>query len=186
VVVFADQPVSVLEVGVVRSHPVLWAFGILADGQCEVLGAWGQPMPSGWGGAEVIADLTHRGVEEIRFVSGIESRGFHANFEMAYPGATALPEVWRLWALFALPSRYRSVAHTSADSMHHLQLRANRAVSRHGSFCCVAGATLFVMDALNQADQDIELAGVRGVSVSEASIALDTRSFQPRPTVSGF
>jgi hypothetical protein len=185
VVVFADQPVSLREAGAVRSHPVLWALGILADGQYEVLGAWGKP-PGDWNGEEVVADLTHRGAEEIRFVSDAESSEFHAIFDVAYPGATALPDDWRLGTLSALPQRYRSAARAGAGAMHQLQLRANRAVGRHGSFSCLADATSFVMGALKQAEHSIELAGVGGVSVAECPIALDAWSYQPDPTVSGF
>ncbi|CAM5779378.1 hypothetical protein RFUL19S_00306 [Rhizobacter fulvus] len=89
-VIFETQLVTVREEKGVRDHEARWAIGLLADGQCDVLGMWWEPMSgiSLW--EEVFADLTLRGVERIRFVESTEPNLVGEAMHASYPATQTL------------------------------------------------------------------------------------------------
>jgi len=83
--------------------PVRWALGVLADGQCEVMGVWPEPEPGASAWQAIHRDLTARGVERIRFVVMPGSAGLDA----AFPGAAMLNSVAPLLPLVGRLARAR-------------------------------------------------------------------------------
>lgn len=160
-VVFEVVPIRLLKGGLVRDQTVRWAFGVLADGQYDVLSLQPERVSCVPNWPEVFEDLRGRGLEKIRFVSGSESAEFHSSLRTAYPAAMVLSVGRRLEALSALPSGHRRTLLASEGATQQLDRCARRAVRRHGNFSDMASATAFVMDALARAEQRIGVAGSR-------------------------
>lgn len=78
-----------------RERAVHWALGCLRDGECELLGAWGQAGIGPGVPAELLADLEVRGVECIRFVVGSDSEGIGRRLLTRSFGATEIPSIWQ-------------------------------------------------------------------------------------------
>lgn len=131
-----------------------WAFGVLPDGQHEVLGAWLAPEAQEAGWQEVFEDIKVRGVEKIGFVASNEPATVHAVVRAVYPSATSLPSIGQLLTPEPFRPRYRDpqacdvagldraalaalagVAVTRFDSKHPVALQRRRAaVQQLGSF----------------------------------------------------
>lgn len=92
-VTFDTQFVAVRNCEAVREHELRWAIGVVADGQCEVLGFWWDSIPGSFNWAEVFAELTIRGVESIALVSGEESNLLSGATRTSYPAAKVLSSV---------------------------------------------------------------------------------------------
>lgn len=82
---------------------VHWAFGVLADGQSEVIGVWPEPEPGASAWQAIHRDVTARGVERIRFVVMPGPAGPDA----AFPAATMLNSVAPLLPLVGRFARAR-------------------------------------------------------------------------------
>lgn len=95
-VIFETQLVAVRRCEAVRDHEWRWAIGVVADGQCEVLGLWWYSIPAIFNWTEVFAELALRGVESIALVSGEESNLLSGATRMLYPAAKVLSSVERL------------------------------------------------------------------------------------------
>lgn len=95
-VTFETQFVAVRRYEAVREHELRWAIGVVADGQCEVLGFWWDSIPGIFDWAEVFAELTLRGVESIAFVSGEEPNLLGGATHTSYPAAKVLASVAKL------------------------------------------------------------------------------------------
>jgi transposase-like protein len=97
-VLFETLSIQVEEGGVVRDRTLRWAFGVLADGQHEVLGAWLGPEAGEATWQEVFDDIKVRGVENIGFVASSEPATVHPVLRAAYPSATSLRSIGQLLA----------------------------------------------------------------------------------------
>ena len=147
------------EGGVPGGHVLLWALGVLGDGQYEVLGTWPDPASTVLGWREVFENLRVRGVKRIRVVLSSESTALLASLNVAYPGTAFLSAGHQFETFSGLPRRDRRFVRAGADAMRTLQSRTTRAVARHGRFSNLADATAFVIDALSRAGRCSGLAG---------------------------
>ncbi|MBE0546400.1 MAG: transposase [Rubrivivax sp.] len=93
---FEALSVPVGEEGAAHDRTVHWPVGVLADGQCELLGAWFDPVSGATGWEEVFEDLKVRGVEKIRFVVGDEPSEVSEGAQAAQLDTTVLPSAGRL------------------------------------------------------------------------------------------
>ncbi len=76
-----------------RNCTVHWAYGALADGRSEVLGAWLNSDLGSEGWRAVFDSLKTRGVEGIRFLFSGEQVGLHSALGAAFPSTKVLPSV---------------------------------------------------------------------------------------------
>ena len=95
-VLFETLSIQVDEDGLVCDRALRWAFGVLADGQHEVLGAWLGPEACEATWQAVFDDIKVRGVEKIGFVASSEPATVHPVLRAAYPSATSLPSIGQL------------------------------------------------------------------------------------------
>jgi putative transposase len=70
-----------------------WALGLLADGECEPLGAWVQPVEGRMPWQEVFAGLKVRGVRQIRMVASGAPTEVRDGLRAVYPAAHAVPSI---------------------------------------------------------------------------------------------
>ena len=96
VVIFDSQVVAVRNESAVCNCETFWAVGVLADGQCDLLGTWLQPFERLLDWAEVFADLALRGVVRIRCVVCDEPDLMRGVMHASYPAAKALPSIRKL------------------------------------------------------------------------------------------
>ena len=180
---FEALPVQSEKDGVVSSGTVLWAFGVLSDGQYEVLGAWpvSEPATTGWAG--VFDDLQSRGVERIGSVVSGETSLDAAALRRAYPSAASLeaspaatpvsrarPAVsqrsdaagpqCRPPVRGSLPQR---IVQASDCAVQRLQACVALTVARHGPFSNLEAARSFVIGDLRLAERKLVSVGA-GVS----------------------
>jgi hypothetical protein len=172
--------VRAVQKGVASDRTLCWAFGMLADGEYEVLGVWPELLSCRSSWQQVFADLKARGVERIQFVSSSESAPFRSVLGTAYPGVKVLPPVSRLETVSALPSRYRNFIRASADAVRLIQRGTIRMAHRHGCISSLANAPAFVANALKRAEQRIEFAArTSGDPASKHLRASRTRPTRP-------
>ena len=112
VVFFKDLTVQIEEHSMIRRLAVHWAVGMLADGDCETLGAWPEAIAGVTPWQQILKDISTRGVEKIRFISTPEP----TDAPLACFGATALPsrDLMRCRGLASVAPRDRAPA---ADSV---------------------------------------------------------------------
>ena len=106
-----SSPVRVSGTSMVGCGEIRWAVGIAANGDCELLGAWGPSVvgprpatgalaaagnsarhvgpPPAWHAH--LADMRARGLERVRLVVGPDSPSFTSELRECFPGAAALP-----------------------------------------------------------------------------------------------
>lgn len=149
---FEALVVQLLEGDVVRDQVARWAFGVLADGQCEVLGVW-VPVLDVMACQEVCAGLRVRGVERIRYVMSNES-GVLAVMRAAYPRATVLPSIGSLLGQGLAP-RPRRMVLWGDEAAQELSRSLSRAVGRHGCFASRESAVSFLESALGRAERGL-------------------------------
>jgi hypothetical protein len=157
-VVFETQRVAVRNQDALRDHEARWAIGVVADGQCEVLGMWWESVLGTFDWEEVFADLTLRGVEKITFVAGSEPHLLGEATRTSYPAAKTLPSegnlLWQSLAEVApLTPRLRRFIRWGEDAARHLQQGLSRAVGRHSRFVDQSEAVSFVVGVLERADR---------------------------------
>lgn len=150
--------------------PVRWALGALADGQCDVLGAWVEPFSGVLNWHEVFDDLAARGVERIRFIVTAEPDAVSA----AYPHATVLNSVAPLLrpgsmlTAAAAPTEAPTEAPTDAlsprllrvltsadEAARKMQAQLIRVVRRHGSFADCEAAVAFLAHSLERSERGL-------------------------------
>jgi hypothetical protein len=169
---FERLPVRSGKVDVAPFGTVLWALGVLSDGQYEVLGAWPATEPSKKEWAGVFEDLRGRGVECIGAVVAGKLDLDTAALRKAYPGATCfgvLPaatpvsraetDLSQRAVAVGSPSRpsgrvsrHQRMVRASDDAVCRLQASAARAMTRHGQFSTFEAALSFANDKLRQAE----------------------------------
>jgi hypothetical protein len=142
-----------------RDHPVHWALGWLADGECEPLGAWIESERGAEIPLQMLADLKGRGVERIWHVTGTDVGHLQGLVSAAFTGTTARSSVDRLLteALAASPRRGLPSPELVAE---HVREGLVRAVRRHGSFESEAAALDFVAAALQRMERRLDRGGV--------------------------
>ncbi len=142
-----------------RDHPVHWAFGWLADGECEPLGAWIESE----GGAEspfpMLADLKRRGVERIWHATGTDVGHLQERVSAAFSSTTARSSVDRLLTDARAASR-RRVLPSPELVAEHVREGLIRAIRRHGSFESGAAVLDFVAGALQRTERRLDRGGV--------------------------
>jgi putative transposase len=92
--------------------PARCALGVLADGQCEMLGAWPASRSGAADWCKVLEDLRLRGVERIRFVVCDEPAAMQEALRSVFPGATVVPDLGALLrrSLGEVAPRHRAAA----------------------------------------------------------------------------
>ena len=152
---FETFRVRINEDGDLSGRTLRWAFGVLSNGESEVLGVWPEPSRCRLPWEAVFGDLFDRGVESIQFVLSDEPIASQISLSTAYPSAVTVPSS-RSEHTQSLHRRLRA---TDA-AMRHLQDQAERAIHRHGPFRDAAEATKFVTAALSRAERRREHAGL--------------------------
>jgi Transposase, Mutator family len=154
--IFDIAVVRVREAKGLRDCSVPWAFGWLADGQCEPLGAWIEPQTASEGTLRMLGDLKGRGVERIAYVAGIAC--LREPVSTAFYGATIrsatdtrLAEATAASARLGLPS-----PECVSEEVRGGLARATR---RHGSFETPAAALDFVAGALQRTERRLDRGG---------------------------
>ena len=89
--VFEDTHITVGQGEDGCNQVLRWGLGTLSDGQLELLGVWQSASTDETLSARISEDLQLRGVEEVRFVAGLESSGFERAQHALRLGAEALP-----------------------------------------------------------------------------------------------
>lgn len=120
-----------------RAHPVHWAFGWLADGECEPLGVWLEPGGQSIAAPHFVADLRRRGLEQVRRV--------------AAAGPAPLRE--RVVAAFPDAGPATGVDAAAADS---IRAALRRALGRRGGFANAGAALDFVSCALQRTERRLD------------------------------
>jgi hypothetical protein len=142
-----------------RDHPVHWAFGWLADGECEPLGAWIEPE----GGAEspfpVLADPKRRGVVRIWHVTGTDVGHLQERVSAAFSSTTARSSVDSLLTDARAASR-RRVLPSPELVAEHVRAGLIRAIRRHGSFESEAAVLDFAAGTLQRTERRLDRGGV--------------------------
>jgi hypothetical protein len=170
---FERLPTQSEKVDVAPLGTVLWALGVLSDGQFEVLGAWSVPEPSATAWAGVFEDLRARGVERIGAVVGGELGTDTAALRKAYPSAASLGVLpsdaqvsrastalsQRVTGSQSRPpgrmSRHQRLVQASDDASRRIQASAALAIARHGPFHEFEAAQSFAIDKLRQAERKL-------------------------------
>jgi transposase-like protein len=106
---------------------VRWAFGWLADGECEALGGWMDPADGTPDPRQLLAGLQARGLERIRYLAG--------------PGTGSVPD----------PMPQPTLLQAA-----QVRVRLARAIRRHGCFETEAAVLDFVSDALQRAERRLD------------------------------
>lgn len=112
--------------GLVRRR-VRWAFGWLADGECEALGGWMDPADGVPDPRRLLAGLQARGLERVRYLAG--------------PGTGQAPDP------MPEPPKLQAA---------RVRVRMAGAIRRHGSFESEATVLDFVSDALQRAERRLD------------------------------
>jgi hypothetical protein len=157
--IFDVAVVRLRDVDGFRDHPAHWAFGWLADGECEPLGVWIESDSSAEIQRRMLADLERRGVERIWHVAGTDAGHLQAPVSAALSGMTAHSSVDRVraealaaWRLRVLPS-----PELAAKQAREVLIRAIR---RHGSFESEAAVLDFLAGALQRTERRQDRGGV--------------------------
>lgn len=142
-----------------RDHPVHWAFGWLADGECEPLGAWIGSESGVESPLRMLADLKRRGVERIWHVTGIDAGDLQERVSAAFSSTMARSSVDSLLADARAASRRRGLPSPELVA-EHVREGLIRAIRRHGSFESEAAVLDFVAGALQRTERRLDRGGV--------------------------
>ena len=142
-----------------RDHPVHWAFGWLADGECEPLGAWIGSENGAESPLRMLADLKRRGVERIWHVTGTDVGDLQERVSAAFSSTMARSSVDSLLADARAASRRRGLPSPELVA-EHVREGLTRAIRRHGSFESEAAVLDFVAGALQRTERRLDRGGV--------------------------
>ena len=142
-----------------RDHPVHWAFGWLADGECEPLGAWIGSERGAESPLRMRADLKRRGVERIWHVTGTDAGNLQECVSAAFSCTMARSSVYGLLADARAASRWRMLPSPELVA-EHVREGLIRAIRRHGSFESEAAVLDFVAGALQRTERRLDRGGV--------------------------
>ena len=147
---FKALAVQVGASGASSRQRLLYAIGVLADGDFEALGVWPATGAEAKVWQAALGDLKRRGVESIRFIRSDELAADRSILRLTYPSATLLP---------SCASRSPRATALSAVAVRALQDRVSPAIRRHGRFIDLRRAAAFVMGALRRAERERDDAG---------------------------
>jgi len=142
-----------------RDHPVHWALGWLADGECEPLGAWIESDSGAESPLQMLADLKGRGVERIWHVTGAEVGHLQEHVSAAFSGKTVGSSVDRVRAEALAASGQRGLP-SPGRAAEQLREGLIRAIRRHGSFESEAAVLDFFAGALQRMERRLDRGGV--------------------------
>ncbi len=142
-----------------RDHPVHWAFGWLADGECEPLGAWIGSERGAESPLRMRADLKRRGVERIWHVTGTDAGNLQECVSAAFSSTMARSSVDGLLTDARAASRWRMLPSPELVA-EHVREGLIRAIRRHGSFESEAAVLDFVAGALQRTERRLDRGGV--------------------------
>jgi len=142
-----------------RDHPVHWAFGWLADGECEPLGVWIESERGSEGPLQMLADLKGRGVERIWHVTGTDAGNLREQVSAAFSSATARSSVDRVLTDARAASRWR-VPPSPELAAEQVRGGLMRAIRRHGSFESESAVLDFFAGALQRMERRLDRGGV--------------------------
>jgi len=142
-----------------RDHPVHWAFGWLADGECEPLGAWIESDSGAENPLQMLADLKGRGVERIWHVTGAEVGHLQERVSAAFSGRTVRSSVDRV-RTEALAASGQHGLPSPGRAAEQLREGLMRAIRRHGSFESEAAVLDFFAGALQRMERRLDRGGV--------------------------
>lgn len=120
-----------------REHPVHWAFGWLADGECEPLGVWLEPAGEWATAPHFDTDLRRRGLERVRRIAAAGPAPLRERVAAAFPDAGRASE-----------------ADEAAAEAVRAALR--RAVGRRGGFANAGAALDFISCALQRTERRLD------------------------------
>lgn len=152
-----------------------WALGAQSDGSCEVLGVWPHSAEGALDWRAVFSDLTHRGVEHIRYAVHADALAARATFptiaalawsllEPGHFGTSAMGDVAtgtqargagleHCSDASDLPRRVRQVLRRSEEAAKTLWRGLRRAAIQHGPFARGNAAAAFVTTWLENAER---------------------------------
>ena len=139
----------------VRDHPVLWAFGWLADGECEPLGVWIESGGESAGPLGLLADLKARGLERIRHVAGTDTGQLRERAAAMFSSAGGPSSVERIVTDASAASR-RQVPESPELAAETVREALARAIRRRGSFASEAAALDFISGALQRTERRLD------------------------------
>jgi hypothetical protein len=142
-----------------RDRSVHWAFGWLADAECEPLGAWIEPEKGAESPLQMLADLKRRGVERIWHVTGADVGDIQERASAAFSSTTARSSVDSLLTDARAASRWRGLQSPELVAEHFRQ-GLTRAIRRHGSFESGAAVLDFAAGALQRMERRLDRGGV--------------------------
>ena len=150
--------------GSTQELSVHWALGALADGQLDILGVWLELGEGDMLWRAVFADLKVRGVETMRFLTGIDPAVIGASLFESYPRTVALTSIGRSIRRFEadliVTPRLHRIVHRAEDAAHQLGQRLRQALDGHTCFNDGEAAVSFVAETLMRAERDLgSLAG---------------------------
>ena len=120
-----------------RAHPVHWAFGWLADDECEPLGVWMELGAESAAAPHFVADLRRRGLEQVRRVAAAGPAPLRERVAAAFPQAE--------------PASDADVAAAEA-----VRTALRRALGRRGGFANAGAALDFVCCALQRTERRLD------------------------------
>jgi hypothetical protein len=137
----------------VRDLPVHWAFGWLADGECEPLGVWLEPTQDPAVPLRLLADLRTRGLERIRHVAG--AGRLREQAAAAFSSAGGRSSVERADA-HASGSARRHAPDSAERAAEGVRTALARAIRRQGSFASATAALDFISGALQRMERRLD------------------------------
>jgi hypothetical protein len=141
-----------------REHPVHWAFGWLADGECEPLGVWIESESGAECPLRMLVDLKGRGVERIWHVMGTDRGNLQERVAAAFSGTTVRSSLDSLLTeALAAPRRGLPSPELAAK---HVREGLMRAIRRHGSFENESAVLDFFAGALQRTERRLDRGGV--------------------------
>ncbi|MDP9126159.1 MAG: transposase [Pseudomonadota bacterium] len=135
--------------------PVHWAFGWLADGECEPLGVWIEPGAESAGPLRLLADLKTRGLERIRHVAGTDAGQLREHAAAAFSSAGGGSPIERIVTDASAASR-RHVPASLERAAEDVREALARAIRRRGSFASEAAALDFISGALQRTERRLD------------------------------
>lgn len=182
-----------------RDCTLQWAFGALADGRSEVLGAWLNPGASVEAWKAVFDSLKARGVEGIRFLASEEQSGLQPALDAAYPSTKVLhsteplteparsglgrsdgelgfdgQDLLALWS--ETPVRSRRVLQQCDVVVNQLHTRLSRSVVRHPCFAGDDDVASLVVEVLERAERRLGVIAGKQGTFSHRTEGTSTRS----------
>ena len=141
--------------GGLHDHPVHWAFGWLADGECEPLGVWIESSRESGGPLPLLADLKRRGLERIRHVTGTDIGQLRERVAAAFPHTGVRSSAGRIARDASAASR-RQVPESPELAAEKVREALARAIRRRGSFASEAAALDFISGALQRTERRLD------------------------------